>query len=105
MDRDCVVSFLLSITFTFGGSFIWEIKMQPLGRIIFGFPFFLCAPFELANGRNGRIKGGEVVTEKSKLTFPHHLQLATYRNGTIRVFCGGTLIGEKYVCLAKILER
>ena len=79
--------------------------MMSLGRIIFGFPFFLFAAFELTDGRNERIKGGEVITEKSKLTFPHHLQLVTYRNETIQVFCGGTLIGEKYVGLAYILER
>ena len=107
MDRDCIVSFLIKTTFcfTFGGSFIWEIEMLPSGRIIFGFPIFMFAAFVLTDGRNERIKGGEVVTEKSKLTFPHHLQLVTYRNETIQVFCGGTLIGEKYVGLAKILER
>ena len=54
-------------------------------------------------GQTKRIKGGEIITENSRLSFPHHLQLVTYREETVRVFCGGTLIGKKYLSVSKIL--
>ena len=52
-----------------------------------------------------RIKGGEVVTPRSPLSFPHHVQLVMYRDDAIHVFCGGTLLGEKYVYLTMIGDR
>ena len=51
----------------------------------------------VVSGRTAaRIKGGEVVTKDSRLSFPHHVQLALHgRDDFIQVFCGGTLIAER----------
>ncbi len=69
----------------------------PLDLILFLITFALAT--------QKRIKGGEVVTPTSRLAFLHHLQLVMYRDDAIHVFCGGTLLGEKYVYLTMIGDR